>query len=190
MNQNEMQALTISELYELAKQHGIPSYRKYKKAELISLLQKPAPLPKKRGRKPKSAAEPIVEATASVPAQEHPQPSAKRSPGRPPKHGKPEAAPAAVSEKPAEPAAPEGEKQQEHREPRGEQPAARTGRNMRPQNYRQNQNRPNRRDYVSRTAPYHAPDGEQKPAEPVQLPETGTAAGVLEIMEGYGFLRV
>ena len=56
-----MQALTINELYALARQHGIPSYRKYKKAELITLLQGPAPAPKKRGRKPKAAQEPAPE---------------------------------------------------------------------------------------------------------------------------------
>ena len=50
MNQAELQTKTIAELYELAKQHGIPSYRKYKKSELIELLQQPAPQPKKRGR--------------------------------------------------------------------------------------------------------------------------------------------
>ena len=50
MNQTELEALTITELYDLAKQHGIPSYRKYKKAQLIDMLQAPAPEKKKRGR--------------------------------------------------------------------------------------------------------------------------------------------
>lgn len=50
MNQTELEALTINELYSLAKQHGIPSFRKYKKAQLIELLQAPAPEKKKRGR--------------------------------------------------------------------------------------------------------------------------------------------
>ena len=48
MNSSELNALTIAELYALAKQHGIPSFRKYKKAQLIELLQAPAPAPKKK----------------------------------------------------------------------------------------------------------------------------------------------
>ena len=43
MNQTELEALTITELHALAKQNGIPSYRKYKKAELIGLLTASAP---------------------------------------------------------------------------------------------------------------------------------------------------
>ena len=43
MIQSELETKTIAELYELAKQHGIPSYRKYKKAELVKMLTEPAP---------------------------------------------------------------------------------------------------------------------------------------------------
>ena len=64
MNQTELETKTIAELYDLAKQHGIPSYRKYKKADLIRLLQQPAPAPKKRGRPSKTAAEPEAEKPA------------------------------------------------------------------------------------------------------------------------------
>ena len=159
MNLSELNALTITELYALAKQHGIPSYRKYKKAQLIEMLQAPAPAPKKRGRPAKTAANAAV--------QEAPAPEA------------PEKQPAA--EKPAEPA----ESPQEHAE--NEPRAHYQHSNYRQQNARQN------RTYRPNNRPYRAPEGEQKPekpAEPVQLPETGTAAGVLEIMEGYGFLRV
>ena len=51
MNQTELESLTIAELHALAKQNGIPSYRKYKKAELIGLIKASAPerpAPKKR----------------------------------------------------------------------------------------------------------------------------------------------
>ena len=175
MNQTELEALTINELYSLAKQHGIPSFRKYKKAQLIELLQAPAPEKKKRGRPAKTA----------VPEKEAPAPEEKapKKRGRPAKTAVPEEAPAPQPEAPAEqPAAPEKPQERPNAEP------YRRG-NFRPQNNRQNQNRA----YRNNRQPYHAPESEQKPekpAEPVSLPETGTAAGVLEIMEGYGFLRV
>ncbi|MDO4836306.1 MAG: transcription termination factor Rho [Clostridia bacterium] len=173
MNQTELEALTINELYSLAKQHGIPSFRKYKKAQLIELLQAPAPEKKKRGRPAKTA----------VPEKEAPAPEEKapKKRGRPAKTAVPEEAPAPQPEAPAEqPAAPEKPQERPNAEP------YRRG-NFRPQNNRQN------RAYRNNRQPYHAPESEQKPekpAEPVSLPETGTAAGVLEIMEGYGFLRV
>ena len=181
MNQTELNALTITELYALAKQHGIPSYRKYKKAELIELLLAPAPAPKKRGRPAKSA---------SAEPETAPEPKKR---GRPAKSAQPEKPAEAESvsapEKPAEAesvSAPEKPRESGAGEARNHY--QRNG--YRPQNTRQNQNRPYRQ---TNRAQYHAPENEQKPekpAEPVQLPETGTAAGVLEIMEGYGFLRV
>lgn len=164
MNLSELNTLTINELYALAKEHGIPSFRKYKKAQLVEMLQAPAPAPKKRGRPPKAK-----------------EPSAKEAP--------------AASENPSsETAAAESaaehtvEKPQEHSD--GEQRSHYPRNNRRQQNGRQNQSRPYRQN---NNRPYRAPEGEQKPekpAEPAPLPETGTAAGVLEIMEGYGFLRV
>ena len=187
MNQTELDALTISELYALAKQHGIPSYRKYKKAQLIEMLQAPAPAPKKRGRPAKSS-EP-----AAVPVETPaPSPAPKRR-GRPAKTVPvQEQKPETVKSEPTAAAPAESEKPQDRREtqePRYNHP--RNG--FRQQNNRQNQNRTFRREYNGRPAQYRAPEGEQKPerpAEPAPLPETGTAAGVLEIMEGYGFLRV
>ncbi len=170
MNQTELEALTITELYDLAKQHGIPSYRKYKKAQLVELLQQPAPERKKRGRPAKAK-----QADEASEASETPETSAKAETVEPVE--KTEPAPSAEPEKPAH------EEQRNNRQ--------RT--NFRQQNNRQNQNRTYRRDYQNRPAPYHAPEGEQKsekPAEPEKPAETGTAAGVLEIMEGYGFLRV
>ena len=170
MNSSELNALTINELYALAKQHGIPSFRKYKKAQLIELLQGPAPAPKKRGRPAKASKAPEPE-TPEKPVE---KPAEQPAPEQP----------AESVEKPAESA----EKPQEHTD--GEQRQQRYPRNnYRQQNGRQNQNR----NFRQNNRPYRAPEGEQKPdkpAEPVQLPETGTAAGVLEIMEGYGFLRV
>ena len=166
MNSSELNALTINELYALAKQHGIPSFRKYKKAELIELLQMPAPAPKKRGRPAKASKAPEPETT------EQPAPE---NPANPP-------------EKPVETPAESAEKPQE--QPTGEQRQQWHPRNNRQQNGRQNQGRTYRQNNAR---PYRAPEGEQKsekPAEPAPLPETGTAAGVLEIMEGYGFLRV
>ena len=67
MIQSELETKTIAELYDLAKQHGIPSYRKYKKAQLIEMLQAPAPEKKKRGRPAKEKSEEIS------PAKEKPQ---------------------------------------------------------------------------------------------------------------------
>ena len=161
MNLSELNALTINELYALAKQHSIPSFRKYKKAQLIELLQAPAPAPKKRGRPPK----------------------AKEAPAASEQPAAPSPAPEAPEEKPAEPA----DAPQEHMTVEQRQHHQRN--NYRQQNGRQNQGR----TYRPNNRPYRAPEGEQKPekpAEPAPLSETGTAAGVLEIMEGYGFLRV
>ncbi|MBQ1820855.1 MAG: transcription termination factor Rho [Clostridia bacterium] len=181
MNQTELEALTISELYALAKQHGIPSYRKYKKAELIGLLQAPAPTPKKRGRPPKAKPqEPAPE------AQKHQKTAPKAQPAQGVE------ASAAKPEPAVESPAPEAEteKPQERREGNEQRYGNRQRNNYRQQNNRQN---PNRTYRQGNNRPYRAPEGEQnpeKPAEPAPLPETGTAAGVLEIMEGYGFLRV
>ncbi len=202
MNQTELETLTIAELYNLAKQHGIPSYRKYKKAQLIEMLQAPAPEKKKRGR-------PAKEKT-DTPASEAKAPQ-QRKRGRPAKTDEthqtgpvqkvsaPEAPVLALEQSPepphveasqpisaTDPATSEAEKQQEHANVEQRQQYSRN--NHRQQNGPQNRNR-NFRQGNNRPQ-YHAPDGEQKPAEPIQLPETGTAAGVLEIMEGYGFLRV
>ena len=211
MNQDELVSLSIAELYALAKQHGIPSYRKYKKAELIKLLQEPAPQPKKRGR-PSKAAKATEASKEEQPKQEsnqaEPKPaSQKKRVGRPqrltrnaiaeaPKpESAPEPKPESVHENPTvvkpEPVTESkpAEAPAEHPEKPQAEPEVRNGypRN----NYRTQNNRPNRqnRQYPQRN--YHAPDNEQKKlAETVPVPETGTAAGVLEIMDGYGFLRV
>lgn len=185
MNPNELNALTITELYALAKQHGIPSYRKYKKAQLVELLQAPAPAPKKRGRPsktPKKADAPAPVEQATAPVSDAPNPDEQQ------------AAPAI--EQQAAPVIEHVEKPQESSEkPQDQQSGEQRNRNrqnnFRAQNNRQGQNRTYRQG--NNRQQYHAPDNDQKsekPAEPVQLPETGTAAGVLEIMEGYGFLRV
>ena len=173
MNSSELNALTINELYALAKQHGIPSFRKYKKAQLIELLQGPAPAPKKRGRPPKATKSPEAETPEKPVEQPVEKPAEQPAPEQPEK-------PADQPEKPADQPQEQGAEQRQQRYPRN---------NYRQQNGRQNQNR----NFRQNNRPYRAPEGEQrpeKPAEPVQLPETGTAAGVLEIMEGYGFLRV
>ena len=196
MIQSELETKTIAELYDLAKQHGIPSYRKYKKAELIKMLQEPAPQPKKRGRPAKNVetnhAEP--ERSEAVEAQvEQPKKRAGRSP-RPtrsaiaeaPKHAmqQPESAPPQTDPAPVSEAEAH-EKQQSDGE----------AKSFRPHNgYHagSRQNRQGRREFTPR-GEHRRQDGDkpaEKPQEPVQLPETGTAAGVLEIMEGYGFLRV
>ena len=176
MNQTELESLTLNELYDRAKEHGIPSYRKYKKAQLIEMLQAPAPAPKKRGRPAKPAA----------PAPEADVPAAPKKRGRPAKAAQPE--PAQPESKPAaEPPAaqPEtaAEKPQEHAVDQRNRYAH--------NNYRQQNNRPqnNRQHRTFNRPQYRAPESEQKPPIP-EVQECGTAAGVLEIMEGYGFLRV
>ena len=176
MNQTELESLTLNELYDRAKEHGIPSYRKYKKAQLIEMLQAPAPAPKKRGRPAKPAA----------PAPEADVPAAPKKRGRPAKAAQPE--PAQHEAKPAaEPPAaqPEAaaEKPQEHAVDQRNRYAH--------NNYRQQNNRPqnNRQHRTFNRPQYRAPESEQKPPIP-EVQECGTAAGVLEIMEGYGFLRV
>ncbi len=176
MNQTELESLTLNELYDRAKEHGIPSYRKYKKAQLIEMLQAPAPAPKKRGRPAKPAA----------PAPEADVPAAPKKRGRPAKAAQPE--PAQPEAKPAaEPPAaqPEAaaEKPQEHAVDQRNRYAH--------NNYRQQNNRPqnNRQHRTFNRPQYRAPESEQKPPIP-EVQECGTAAGVLEIMEGYGFLRV
>ncbi|MBQ4423009.1 MAG: transcription termination factor Rho [Clostridia bacterium] len=176
VNQTELESLTLNELYDRAKEHGIPSYRKYKKAQLIEMLQAPAPAPKKRGRPAKPAA----------PAPEADVPAAPKKRGRPAKAAQPE--PAQPEAKPAaEPPAaqPEtaAEKPQEHAVDQRNRYAH--------NNYRQQNNRPqnNRQHRTFNRPQYRAPESEQKPPIP-EVQECGTAAGVLEIMEGYGFLRV
>ena len=185
MNSSELETKTIAELYELAKQHGIPSYRKYKKAELIRLLQEPAPAPKKRGRPAKSAAQNAAPETA-------PEPKKKRV-GRPPRPTR-----NAIAEAPKPEEQPKPEPQPKPEEQPKPEPIERPQtegetKSFRPHNGYHSGNRPNqnRRQFAPRN--HRAPEGEkpaEKPQEPVQIPESGTAAGVLEIMEGYGFLRV
>ena len=195
MNQTELESLTIAELHALAKQNGIPSYRKYKKAELISLLKASAPerpAPKKRGRPPKAKPQDPSAAKdpSAAPVQSaQPAPAPKKR-GRPPK--------AKVAEPaltPAETPAPE-QKPVEAQQPERE---AATGAVERPghaRNYRQQNGRQNRfhnRENGGSHPAYHAPAEQNKPSqvpELLQSPECRTAAGVLEIMDGYGFLRV
>ncbi len=188
MNQTELETKTIAELYDLAKQHGIASYRKYKKADLIRMLQEPAPQPKKRGRPAKKANAPVTPSDApkaeetKLPEQKHDEQPKKRV-GRPPRPTRNAIAEAPKSAPEPEPVlepkpAPEPEKPQVEGEMKS----------FRPHNGYHTSNRPNqsRRQFVSRS---RMPEGE-KPQEPAPVPETGTAAGVLEIMDGYGFLRV
>ena len=198
MNQAELEKSTISELYALAKQHGIPSYRKYKKAELIKLLQEPAPQPKKRGRPTKSG----DHSESAKEKQQKEQKSTKKRAAKPeriarnaiaeaPKpEPKPEPVPESKPEPKPEPVHPVPE-QPTHAEPEKPQTEAETNiprpnNRFRQQNNRQN---PNQRNRSFSPRPYRSPDVE-KPQEPAPVPETGTAAGVLEVMDGYGFLRV
>ena len=189
VNQTELESLTITELHALAKQNGIPAYRKYKKAELIALLAAEDSAPKKRGRKPKADAPKSEPPAASAQADEAAPAPKKR--GRPPKAKALEASeptPAPV-ESPA-PAEKPAEQQPEREEARGTNERFRQ-RNNRQQNNRQNHyhNRENNGSH----APNHAPAEQAKPSqvpELLQSPECRTSAGVLEIMDGYGFLRV
>ncbi len=171
MNQTELEALTLNELYALAKQHGIPSYRKYKKSELAALLLQPAPEKKKRGRPAKAKAQEAAQSPVPSEAAE------KKKRGRPAKVIPNVEAPAPEVETKIE--KPQ-EQPVEEKRPRFQR------------NNSRNQNRPFRRDGNNRPQ-YHAPEIEQKTSQVpdlLQSPECGTAAGVLEIMEGYGFLRV
>ncbi len=184
MNSSELETKTIAELYELAKQHGIPSYRKYKKAELIRLLQEPAPAPKKRGRPAKSDAQNAASETA-------PEPKKKRV-GRPPRPTRNAIAEAPKPEPQPKPEEPKPEEQPKPEPIERPQTEGET-KSFHPHNGYHSGNRPNqnRRQFAPRN--HRAPEGEkpaEKPQEPAQIPESGTAAGVLEIMEGYGFLRV
>ena len=185
MIQSELETKTIAELYELAKQHGIPSYRKYKKAELVKMLTEPAPAPKKRGRPAKNAVKTEQQAPSAEPVEQK-----KKRVGRPPRPTR-----NAIAE------APKPEEQPKPEPPAAEQPAPKPAekpqtegetRSFHPHNGYHTSNRPNqnRRQFTPRNRPAEGEKPAEKPQEPVQLPETGTAAGVLEIMEGYGFLRV
>ena len=182
MNQTELKGLTISELYNLAKQHGIPSYRKYKKAQLIEMLQQPAPEQKKRGRPSKASK---AETSKTEPKPEPPKAEPKPEPPK----AEPKPEPPKAEPKPEAPAQSEPEKPQETTEPQDDSRSSRGRNGFRQQNNRQNRNQSFRRDHQNR-APYRAPEGEAKPAPIPEVPECGTAAGVLEIMDGYGFLRV
>ena len=189
MNQTELEALTITELHALAKQNGIPSYRKYKKAELIGLLTASAPeknAPKKRGR-PSKSAEPRKDASAVSEQSAETAPMPKKR-GRPPKAKASEQPPAPV-ESPAE--TPAEAPQSAREEARETNERSNRPRSSRQQNNRQNHFH-NRENNGSR-APYHAPVEQNRPSqvpELLQSPECRTSAGVLEIMDGYGFLRV
>ena len=182
MNQTELETKTIAELYDLAKLHGISSFRKYKKAELIRMLQEPAPQPKKRGRPAKTAESSVKK----------PEPQQKKRVGRPPRPTRNAIAEAPKPEPQPEPA-PEPKPEPAPVEPVEKPQAEGDTQGFRPHNgFRpNNRSNQNRRQFTPRNN--RSQEGEkpaEKPQEPAPVPETGTAAGVLEIMDGYGFLRV
>lgn len=171
----------LPELRELAKERGIPAVHTYRKAELIALLEKSeeaaAPAPKKRGRPSKKRAEAEPPVKAEEPKQEEP--------------------------KQEEPKAEEPKQD----EPKQEEPKQGANKAQRENRYhgnthRNNSHKPHHRKDVRAARPPRQegePKQEQKgkdegnaPTVPelLETQECRTVAGVLEIMEGYGFLRV
>ena len=185
--------MTINELYALAKERGIPSFRKHKKAELIDLLKDPVPAPKKSERRAKKTSDALKEKPSKAkPSKKHAKPVPEKEAAAP---AEPSAEKSAETNEPSETPAEtntssekpvETNKMPDHHNSEQRVPHQRT--NFHQQSNRQNQSRTHRREGSPR-AQYHAPEAEQKPSVP-EVPECGTAAGVLEIMEGYGFLRV
>lgn len=206
MNEMTYQELKLPALRELAKAQGIPKVNSYRKAELIALLEKElskkeqpqketsesepkvevAAEPKKRGRKPGSKNRPKEEKpTAIGPGTEQPQPS------------KTEETPASKTEQPQRFKTEENgrEPRREHRDNRYRN----NGSGRRPPNYKQGNPRDNRPQRSLKQEDDHRERREQKPTdeanasavgELLEAQECRTVSGVLEIMEGYGFLRV
>ncbi len=182
--------MTLVELRKLAKERGIASVSGKKKPELIALLSAPVQsvpetAPKKRGRKPKAApasaaAENAVSAQEPV-AEELPKTSAESAP------------------KAEEPAA--AEESPERQNANGDRRFARTQRSY-PNSHNshsgsfQNRQQNGQRRFThgeQRQRREEAGDPESNKAaisEMLQGSDCREAAGVLEIMEGYGFLRV
>ncbi|MBR0081622.1 MAG: transcription termination factor Rho [Clostridia bacterium] len=177
MEQTDYSSLSLVELRTLAKERGIAAVTSKRKAELIALLSAPEPTPpKKRGRPPKARpaaqAEPPKAEPKPVPDPEPvPQPAPQPEPA-PEAKPEPQAAP--------EPAArSERSRRNDARQPRGRE-NARQPHTGRPQQHRE----PHKEQEESTEGP--------KPAVSalLQAEDCRVAEGVLEIMEGYGFLRV
>ena len=160
MEQIDYSSLSLPQLRALAKERGIAAVSTKRKAELIALLDAPSPAAPNKRR------------------------------GRPPKKQAAEQ-PASIQESEQKPEPAPEPKPEPAPEQKPEEPAARR-REQRPgrfQNVRQGH--PNGRNPQRHSIPREEGDA-QKPAvsELLQADDCRVAEGVLEIMEGYGFLRV
>ena len=162
MEQTDYASLTLAELRNLAKERNLSVASSMRKAQIIALLTSPAPAePKRRGRPSKKAA---PEAPKDEPAKAAPE-APKDEPAK------------AASEKPQDEAA-------ESPRPRHEHGRDHSSDARQP---RRNNRAPQRRE-PRREESAEGP----KPAvsELLQADDCRVACGVLEILEGHGFLRV
>lgn len=211
--------MTLTELRTLAKARGISSVTTKKKPELIALLSAPAdapmPAPKKRGRKPKS--DPAADVAAPTPAPSDDSEAAP-SESRGKQRRMPQRANArSAAQKPNDSVTPDTRTRQNGIAPNAERQsasddsakgadnAAHRGTYTRPaypQQMRGRQNtfhrQPNTRRTFEHTEPRtHTQEGaEQHDSNRAAIHEMlladdcRIAEGVLDVLEGYGFLRV
>ena len=179
MEQFDYASMSLAELRAAAKERGVASVASKRKAELIAILSSsdPVPPPKKRGRPPKVKQEP--------PAAIQPQPAPKEEPVPEPVQ-EPTPEPAPVPQPAPEPPEPAKETVSEPSEP---------VRRYEPRQPRMRDNRQQRGNgrIQQRQIRQREEGGEAQKAavtELLQAEDCRVAEGVLEIMEGYGFLRV
>ena len=193
MDQTQYESMTLPQLRALAKERNFASVTSKRKSELITLLiesdnhpDHPAPLPKKRGRKPKSQSHPAPSAPEQVVKQEPESPVLDAS--------APVSTVAPVPEKEPVPQidASAYEKKGEAHEYRR---SGKTNFSRGTQNGRQSFSPRQRHtfEHAEQRREDSSSERETNKAainELLQGDDCRKAAGVLEIMDGYGFLRV
>ncbi|MBO4848333.1 MAG: transcription termination factor Rho [Clostridia bacterium] len=191
---------SLGDLRGIAKTVGIKSVTKYRKAELIDLIEKWAsekPQPEKAEEPP--AAQPEVDYT---PRRRGRPRKAMNDPTPVKAAPKAEPAPEPVSDAPDDgripdtdiPSVPAAARRQDQRQRRFDRPANRDDRNRRAQGNRfaDRQPRAEHQQAFQQEGYYNSEYGTSNPAVPEMLEggECGDTEGILEVTgEGYGFLR-
>ncbi len=189
MDQSHYESMTLSQLRALAKERNFASVTSKRKSELITLLtesdnhpDQPAPLPKKRGRKPKAQPTPSeTEQTIQQPERTVSGSAVPAAAASAPENESAKQSDTSVSDK----------KSETHEYRRSGKSSFGHG----TQNGRQSFSpRPRRSfDHGEQHREENASERETNKAainELLQGDDCRKAAGVLEVMDGYGFLRV
>ncbi len=164
MEQTDYASLTLPQLRALAKERNIPSIASKRKAELIALLSAPS------------------------------APAAPKRRGRPPKNAQPQASNAAAKRSDPQP---------KEQEPAKEEPVAKAESASRTEPLPQRRDSRNlhsdsRQNHRNNRVPQHQQPRREESGEPskpavaemLQGEDCRVACGVLDILDGYGFLRV